>query len=86
MKIKVRVKLIEKVGQTPYYGVYLVDQLGVENIVRTCIFKREADLDDKYWGENTARNEALQLAKEIEQIKIKSPEEKIIYETPIEND
>lgn len=86
MKIRTRVKLVDKVGEHPYYAVYLIDLLNEENLIKVCSFKKESEPDDKYWGENVAREEALKLAKDIEKSNIFGQQEKIIYETPVENE
>ena len=83
MKIRTRVKLIDKPGQSPYYGVYLIDPFNNENIMNVCCFKKEVDKGDEVWGEDKARETALAYAKKIEESDIFQPHEKIIYETPL---
>lgn len=82
MKIRARVKLIDKPGQDPYYGVYLIDFLNQENIMNVFSFKKEADPNDNVWGEDRAKADALAYAKKIEETDLFQPHEKIIYETP----
>lgn len=83
MQLRARVKLIDKPGQDPYYGVYLIDPFNNENIMNVCCFKKNVDPSDSVWGEERARTEALAYAKKIEESDIFQPHEKIIYETPL---
>lgn len=82
MKLKARVKLINKPGQDPYYGVYLIDFTNQENIMNVFSFKKDISPDDNVWGEDRAKADALAYAKKIEETDLFQPYEKIIYETP----
>ena len=86
MKLRARVKLIDKPGQDPYYGVYLIDPFKNENIMNVFSFKKDVDPNDNVWGEERARVDALAYAKRIEESDIFQPHEKIIYETPLNDE
>ncbi len=77
---KVIVKQIKKPLQTGQFEIYAIIE-GEERLINLFTYKPDAEYNDKYWGEDTARNQALEFAKKWEEYGGK-PQEEIIYQTP----
>ncbi len=74
------VKQVRKPLQMGTFEVYAIVE-GEERIINIFSYKPDAEPNDKYWGEDTARKQALEFAKRWEEFGGK-PQEEIIYQTP----
>ncbi len=80
--MKNRIKIVKvKDANGTWFRAYDIDTLGQESLIKVFSYKEEADPNDKYWGEETAKQEALDFAKRWEKF-MNGNEEEIIYQTP----
>lgn len=80
MKNRAIVKKVRKPLQMGQFEVYAIVE-GEERIINIFSYKPDAEPNDKYWGEDTARIAALDFAKRWEETGGKVQEE-VIYQTP----
>ncbi len=74
------VKQVRKPLQMGTFEVYAIVE-GEERIINIFSYKPDAEPNDKYWGEDTARVAALDFARRWEETGGEVKEE-IIYQTP----
>jgi len=77
---RVIVKQVRKPLQMGTFEVYAIIE-GEERIINIFSYKPDAEPNDKYWGQDTARIAALDFAKKWEETGGEVKEE-IIYQTP----
>lgn len=82
MKNKARVIKIKN-AEGNSFRVHAIDSQfieGFERLIKVFPYKEEADPNDKYWGEETAKREAIEFAHKWENLG--EGNEEIIYQTP----
>jgi len=77
---RVIVRQVRKPLQMGTFEVYAIIE-GEERIINIFSYKPDAEPNDKYWGQDTARIAALDFAKKWEETGGEVKEE-IIYQTP----
>ena len=77
---RVIVKQVRKPLEMGTFEVYAIIE-GEERIINIFSYKPDAEPNDKYWGQDTARIAALDFAKKWEETGGEVKEE-IIYQTP----
>jgi hypothetical protein len=80
MKNRAIVKQVRKPLKMGQFEVYAIIE-GEERIINIFSYKPDAEPNDKYWGEDTARVAALDFARRWEETGGEVKEE-VIYQTP----